>query len=73
MQVYSESSIIPYDTWKHVKTSSLYTVLGIALCSTNGKREHKERSVVYISHERQALRYRKVSEFLDGRFIPLPK
>ncbi len=63
----------PYSTWQHQKTGSLYIVLGIGMCSTNGEREHLERSVVYVSMDYQALRYREISEFLDGRFIPVDR
>jgi hypothetical protein len=49
-----------------------YTVLGVATCSTNGDRENVERSVIYFGHKYQQLRYREVSEFLDGRFKPVP-
>lgn len=58
--------ITPYSTWKHLRTGSFYTVLGVAQCSTNGN--ENEISVVYISHKYQALRYREISEFMDGRF-----
>lgn len=68
--MYPVSSLTPFSTWYHLGTDSEYTVLGIALCSTNGEREHKEESVVYISHSFAGLRYREVNEFLDGRFVP---
>lgn len=58
----------PWTTWRHVATDSLYTIIGVATCSTNGDREGTERSVVYLSHEKQILHYREISEFLDGRF-----
>ena len=61
----------PWSTWRHLKTGSTYTVLGIAECSTNGPREGTEVSVIYLSHERQILHYREISEFLDGRFEEL--
>jgi hypothetical protein len=70
--MWSELSVRPYTIWKHVKTNSHYLVLGIALCSTNGPNEHKERSVVYVSLTHQQLCYRELSEFLDGRFMPIP-
>jgi hypothetical protein len=60
-----------FPVWRHVKTNSLYHVMGIARCSTNGERENKEDSVIYFSMDYQSLRYREVSEFLDGRFEPI--
>jgi hypothetical protein len=57
------SSIIPYSTWRNKKGGSLYTVLGLSMCSTNGEREG-EQDVVYISHSYQRLRHREVYEFL---------
>lgn len=68
--MHSRFLLTPFSTWTHVKTGSKYTVIGIALCSTNGEREHTETSVVYVSHTHQGLRYREISEFLDGRFKP---
>lgn len=58
----------PYSTWRHLKTGSTYTVLGVAECSTNGPLENTERAVIYVSHTRQELWYRELSEFMDGRF-----
>lgn len=54
--------------WVHPKTGGLYLVLGVATCSTNGDREDVERSVVYWSFAHRSLRYRELSEFMDGRF-----
>lgn len=62
---------LPFSTWRHVKTGSTYTVLGVALCSTNDR--PPEESVVYVSHTYQAMRYRELSEFMDGRFVLLTK
>lgn len=61
----------PFSTWKHVKTGSTYTVLGVAMCSTNDR--PPEESVVYVSHDYQEMRYRELKEFMDGRFVPIPK
>lgn len=61
----------PYSTWRHVKTGSTYTVLGVASCSTNDRRP--EESVVYVSHDYQGLRYRELTEFMDGRFVRVVK
>lgn len=58
-------------TWRHVKTGSTYTVLGVALCSTNN--HPPEESVIYISHDYQEMRYRDLKEFIDGRFVRLTK
>jgi hypothetical protein len=68
MAGYSELSCTQYSVWMHNKTRSLYVVLGIALCSTNGPDEHKRRDVVYFSLTHGGLRTREASEFLDGRF-----
>ena len=67
----NKNLLTPLSEWRHVATNSTYIVIGLALCSTNGEREHTEESVVYWSKKYQALRYREVSEFLDGRFVPL--
>lgn len=64
----TESDLVPYSTWRHVKTGGLYVVLGVARCSTNGEREGVERSVVYVSTTHGHLCYRELSEFLSGRF-----
>lgn len=61
----------PNSTWVHVATGSTYTVIGIAMCSTNER--PPEESVVYISHDYQELRYRELKEFMDGRFVQKPK
>jgi predicted SAM-dependent methyltransferase len=68
---YGRELLTPGSTWRHVRTDSTYTVFGLALCSTNGEREHREESVVYASHTHGHLCYREVGEFLDGRFRPL--
>ncbi len=70
MGVYKMSDLAAHPVWRHVKTDSLYHVIGVAHCSTNGDRENTEMSVVYFSLDYQTLRYREVSEFLDGRFVP---
>jgi len=57
----------PYSVWKHRK-GGLYVVIGVATCSTNGDRDGVEKSVVYHSVHYDKLRYRELSEFLDGRF-----
>ena len=57
-----------FSLYRHPKTNSLYFVIGVGICSTNGERENKERSVFYWSFGRRQLRYREISEFLDGRF-----
>jgi hypothetical protein len=69
--VYEEKMLTPMSLWEH-RNGGLYIVFGVAECSTNGPREHAERSVVYWSATYQGLRYRELSEFLDGRFTPLP-
>lgn len=61
----------PFSTWRHVKTGSTYTVLCVALCSTNDR--PPEESVVYISHDYQEPRYRELKEFMDGRFVRVTK
>jgi hypothetical protein len=67
---YSEFKLKPMSLWKH-RDGGLYIVLGVGLCSTNGDREHKERSVIYWSDHHGHLCYREISEFLDGRFRPI--
>jgi hypothetical protein len=60
----------PYSTWRHVKTDSTYTVIGVAYRSTNDATEG-ERTVIYLSHTYQVLFSRAVGEFMDGRFEPI--
>lgn len=69
---FEEADLVPLSTWRHFKGGT-YTVLGIASCSDNGPDEGNRRSVVYFSHKYQELRYREVSQFLDGRFVPVQK
>ncbi len=57
------------EIWKHLKTNSLYLVFGEAICSTNGERDGKEKSVLYYSVTAQKWFYRESSEFYDGRFV----
>lgn len=63
--------LVPMSEWLHPKTGGTYIVLGIATCSSNGPDENKVESVIYQSKKHQALYYRLLSEFLDGRFAPL--
>ncbi len=67
---YTEDDVRKHPVWKHAASSVLYHVLGVAECSTNGERCHRERSVIYFSLTYQELRYLEVSQFLDGRFVP---
>lgn len=60
----------PYSVWRHYK-GGLYVVLCVATCSTNGHRDGVEKSVVYHSLKYGHVRYRELSEFMDGRFIEL--
>jgi len=68
--MYGKHLLTPLSEWRHTKGGT-YIVIGLARCSTNGERAGVEESVVYWSKEYQALRYREVTEFLDGRFTPL--
>jgi hypothetical protein len=68
--MYGRHELVPFSTWYHRGSNSFYTVIGIALCSTNGPDEHKAEAVVYVSHTHQGLRYREIKEFLSGRFVP---
>ncbi len=61
-----ESLLTPFSIWRHLKTNSTYTVLGITKRSTNG--QEGVQSVVYVSHTLGEMHDREVSEFLDGRF-----
>lgn len=69
--MFNEADLTPMSVWVHPK-GGLYVVLGVATCSTTGLRGGAERSVVYYSVGRRALHYRKVYQFLDGRFTPHP-
>ncbi len=69
---YSDIQAAPFTIWKHVRTNSLYVVLGIAYDSTNRENEpENERYVVYVSQTTGLMRVREISEFLDGRFAPM--
>jgi hypothetical protein len=70
---YSEELLVPLSTWRHVKTGSTYTVLGVSTSSTNGPGEGVDKVVIYVSHTHQQLRHRDIAEFLDGRFCPEPR
>lgn len=63
------SNLRPFSTWRHIKTNSTYTVIGISECSTNGS--EGDRVVVYLSHAKQILHHRDMREFTDGRFEPV--
>lgn len=69
MASYSEIQAGPYTIWKHIKTNSLYVVVGVAWDSTNGNEDTKY--IVYVSQVTGLLRVREASEFLDGRFEPV--
>jgi hypothetical protein len=56
--------------WKHLKTGGTYTVIGVATCSTNG-RQNDEKGVVYQNHTEGRIFYRKLEEFMDGRFVQI--
>jgi hypothetical protein len=70
--VYTKSDLVISRVWRHLKRGTLYHVLGIATCSTNGEREGKEESVIYFGVLQQQFYYREITEFLDGRFEPVP-
>jgi hypothetical protein len=70
--MYSPQDLQDYPVWRHVKQGGLYNIMGLALCATNGPDEHKEWAVVYFSMDHQGMRYRRLAEFLDGRFVPVP-
>lgn len=63
------SMLVPLSVWFHLKTKSLYVVLGVADCSN--AEEDEGQAVVYYNTVRRRLRYRDVNEFLDGRFVPI--
>ncbi len=67
MTPYTEDDVTPLSVWKHSKGGT-YVALGIAICSTNGEGDDVFHVVVYHSIKYGRLRYRKASEFLDGRF-----
>lgn len=71
--MYSEECLNPFSVWTHTKSGGTYIVLGVSTCSTNGPCEGVERVVVYMSTTYQQLRHRDVKQFLDGRFVPMPK
>lgn len=68
---YSPTQVYPYSIWHHVKTNSLYVVLGVATQSTNGPGEHKNKAVVYWSLSHGQICYCDLDEFTDGRFQPV--
>jgi hypothetical protein len=69
--MYLESILKPMSRWYHPRTDSYYTVICVGKCSTNGPDENKRRDVVYWSDTMQEHKTREISEFLDGRFVPL--
>ncbi len=69
---YARGWVQPCSVWRHLPDGALYVVVGVALVSTNGPDEHQAEDVVYMSVDRQALRTRRIGEFLDGRFVPVP-
>lgn len=64
----TEADLTPGSIWLHHQTQTFWVIGGVAVCSTNGERDQKERSVVYYNPANPVLEYREVSEFLDGRF-----
>lgn len=68
---YTDDDLKQHPIWKHKVRGTLYHVIGVALCSTNGERNQKETSVIYFSISTQKLWYREIGEFLDGRFEPV--
>lgn len=67
--MYRETDLEQHKVWTH-KKGGLYIVQGVVECSSNGR--EAERSVLYFSVTYQQWKYREVSEFLDGRFTPVP-
>lgn len=57
-----------YSLWRHVK-GGLYVATGVSECSTNGR--EGEEVVEYWSLLYGAKRHRALSQFLDGRFVPV--
>ncbi len=68
---YEQDDLRLYPIWKHVKTGGMYHILGVGICRTNGEQDGNEVSVFYFSMNHQTLNYRKINEFLDGRFEPV--
>ncbi len=64
----AEEKLLPWTGWHHPKTGNFYTVVGIAINSTNGE-INGQLGVVYSCQRTGELYYRELNEFLDGRFI----
>lgn len=69
---FSPELLTPWSRWRHSKSKSTYTVLGVAVEMTNNSFEYNQGKVVYVSDTYQGMRVRLVEEFLDGRFVPIP-
>lgn len=67
---YPRSAVTPYSLWRHRK-GGLYLVLGMGTSSTDGKDILDMEEVIYWSFTHRGTRTREVSQFLDGRFIPV--
>ena len=62
--------LLPWTCWHHPKTGNYYTVIGMAINSTNGE-INGELGVVYLDQVNGELYYRRLDEFLDGRFVKI--
>lgn len=71
--MYPREALVRYTLWLHVKSNNIYTVSGVALETTNAVETISpgKRVVMYKNSEGECF-VREVSEFLDGRFTPMP-
>lgn len=67
---YDQSALNTFRVWKHLRRGGLYHVIGLSLDAGNGG--SGTPCVVYFSITNQNLYHRPLSEFLDGRFEPVP-
>ncbi len=61
---FKHDSVPIHSIWTHFKGGT-YVVLGTAVCRTNGERDGKEVSVVYVSVDTGNVGYREIGEFLE--------
>lgn len=67
----SEDALTQYSVWYHPKGGGVYLVTGVSTSSTNGDHQEGQRVVHYLSFKYREPRHREISQFLDGRFVPL--
>lgn len=61
-----------YSLWKHVKRECVVRIICVSTCQTNSDPGcGSRRDVVYMEIENLEIHHRELSEFIDGRFVPV--